>query len=237
MIEQNKAEIYKELLDENEKLITYASRLFYRRNYDKSLSICDFKQDARMLLWDCFDLVGENKKVEIHKLWKCCLFRHVNNLIKKQYSKKRKGFHIEFDGREDIHRVDELGDHVDNFIFQSDLDRVSVKNVELEKMFMNSYLSYMSEKFLNHIEHKYNKRNLKYKILKLIITPTNEFKEFVKQNSKKDTYIFRMTHVAKYFNVSRPAVTIAIKLLKEDFQEWKKQTKNSPLMKELNASY
>jgi len=231
-----KYEIYNELLEEHEKLIHYASNLFDRRNHDTSLSIDDFKQDAMTLLWNCCNDIEqcECAKEEIHKLWKCCLFRHINNLIKRQLAKKRKGFHVSFhdnDCEEFNHRSDIKRIMINDFHF------ITSSNNDLKEFIKDEHANYLSNAFLEFLLKKYKKKNLKYKIFELICRPNDEFEEFAKQNSKKDIYTFRLAHIAKFFDVSRPAITVAIKSLKEDFQQWQTQELDSVLMKELSESF
>ena len=219
MDEKRKNLLYKELLTENEKLITYASKIFLRKNKDRSLSTKDFKQDAKLLLWTCFETAKKPTKRNIHSLWKCCLFRHVNNSIRKQNTLKRSGTNVTIDND----AFKQLP-----FLFKKeDYKYCSNNNISLNRKFELEHLKYISDCFLGFIKEKYGEDNLKYNILIELLQPTKEFEDFSKKNSKNGIYTFRRMHLAKYFKKTPASITTGIKTLKENFYKWNIQEINS----------
>jgi len=182
------------------------------------ITIDDYSQEAKMVLWDILEKNPNKPLIEILKIFKTALWRITSGYLRKSNLKKNLGLDVNvattFSDNEEI----ALSDSFDNLVHQygenKNRDNKSISNIDREEI---------KEKFSEYLVNTLDIKDAQ--IFNLIAHPQDDFINYCRacccSKKKKHKDIISQSNIASYLNVSICYVHNRIKKITKAFSEFK----------------
>jgi len=211
------------IIRKTKNLITFAGNKFIyyvatsNNNKLSYITIDDYSQDAKMMLWNIIESNPDKPLVEILKIFKTALWRITICYFRKSRLKKNFGSGIIYNNREHDGDTIDTGDSLDNMAYHHGTKRVADNYVyDLDK-------DEIKEKFSEYVVNNLDVEDAQ--IFNLIAHPQNDFLQYCYSccysKKKKHKDIISQSNIASYLKVPISYVHNRIKKITKAFSEFK----------------